>query len=328
MPENALTAADRSDREARSAPSNPSARTVLAVLTLLHSAGLDLFSAAVLPGWGAPGSLYTPGLAPGWTVLEPPSFAATRGSLGSYRSWLLSELGRRTVPSCLAGHSMGGELAVLAAAAAPEMVSRLVLISPAGLPLRKPMTASLGRFASQAATGRYASTEMVAAVGRVARAPRAALRLARAVRSLDLEQEMRAVRASGVPVEVVGCATDTLVTRPTPARSPACSAAPIASSRARAGTCGCSTPGRPLRASSAKSTRRLPSPDRGLATGAPRARLRHGEFTRPPEGRCHPSWGKITTLSGNPAARREAVIGTNSPVPIAASQLLRSAARP
>jgi pimeloyl-ACP methyl ester carboxylesterase len=165
-----------------------------------------------LPGWGAPGSLYTPGLAPGWTALEPPSFAVTRGSLGSYRSWLLSELERRTVPSCLAGHSMGGALAVLAAAAAPELVSRLVLISPAGLPLSKPMTASLARFASQAATGCYASTEMVAAVGRVARAPRAALRLARAVRALDLEQEMRAVRASGVPVEVVGCATDTLVT--------------------------------------------------------------------------------------------------------------------
>lgn len=165
-----------------------------------------------LPGWGAPGSLYSPGLAPGWTALEPPSFAATRGSLASYLDWLLSELRRRERPSCLAGHSMGGALAVLAAAAAPEKVSRLVLISPAGLPLRKPMAASLARFVQQAATGRYASAETASALIRTARAPRAALRLARSVRALDLAEEMRAVRASGVPVEVVGCATDTLVT--------------------------------------------------------------------------------------------------------------------
>jgi len=165
-----------------------------------------------LPGWGAPGSLYIPGLAPGWTALEPPSFAATRGSLELYRSWVLSELQGREHPSCLAGHSMGGALAVLAAAAAPEKVSRLILFSPAGLPLGKPMAVSLARFAQQAATGRYASTEAFAAVARAAAAPRSALRLARSLRALDLAQEMRAVRASGVPVEVVGCATDTLVT--------------------------------------------------------------------------------------------------------------------
>jgi len=165
-----------------------------------------------LPGFGAPAGLYRPALAPGWTALEAPSFRATGGSLASYRAWLAGELSQRDEPVWLAGHSMGGALAVLAAAERPDRIARLTLISPAGLPLRKPMVASLADFARQLATGRYPSTDAVTAIGRALTAPRAALRLAREVRALDLSHEMEAVRRGGAPVDVVACASDTLVT--------------------------------------------------------------------------------------------------------------------
>lgn len=165
-----------------------------------------------IPGFGAPASLYRPGLSAGWTALEPPAFRATRGDFEAYRAWLAAELDRRDRPVWLAGHSMGGALAVLAAIDRPAQVSRLTLVSPAGLPLRKPMTASLVAFARQLAAGAYTPRAAGEAVARGAAAPRAALRLARSVRALDLVREMTDVRASGIPVDVVACSTDTLVT--------------------------------------------------------------------------------------------------------------------
>jgi len=165
-----------------------------------------------LPGFGASGRLYARGLDEDWLALEPPSFRRAGGALAPYCSWIAAELRRSESPVWLAGHSMGGALAVLAAAAEPSRVSRLTLLSPAGLPLRKPIPASLALFASQVARGRYDVREIGREVGQALRAPRAALRLARAVRELDLSREMRAVRASAVQVEVVACATDTLVT--------------------------------------------------------------------------------------------------------------------
>jgi homoserine acetyltransferase len=38
------------------------------------------------------------------------------------------------------------------------------------------------------------------------------LRLAQAVRRLDLTREMRGLRRAGIPIEVVGCTSDSLVT--------------------------------------------------------------------------------------------------------------------
>ena len=164
-----------------------------------------------LPGWGAPAALYTPALPTSWHVLEPPSFAASGGSLGAYRDWLELEL-RRRGPSRLAGHSMGGALAILAAAQTPELVERLVLISPAGLPLEKPIRKSLRDFARQVASGEYPRRPAAAALLALARAPRAALSLAGHVRRLDLRRECARVRAAGIPTTVIGCVTDTLVT--------------------------------------------------------------------------------------------------------------------
>lgn len=165
-----------------------------------------------LPGFGAPARLYRRALAAGWIVLEPPSFRGTRGALGAYRAWLEQELDHLDRPVWLAGHSMGGALAVLAAAERPDRIARLTLISPAGLPLQKPMAASVAEFARQLASGSYAGADAVVAIARALAAPCSALRLARRVRALDLTLEMEHVRRSGVPVEVVACATDTLVT--------------------------------------------------------------------------------------------------------------------
>ena len=169
-------------------------------------------SALFLPGWGAPATLYEPGLPPEWRALEPPSFAASGGSLAAYSHWLGIELHRRG-RSPLGGHSMGAALAILAAAEWPELVERLVLVAPAGLPLQKPIVASLVDFLRQVARGVYPKDTAARALAAIARAPRAALALAEEVRALDLRRECARIRDAGIPVVVVGCSTDTLVTR-------------------------------------------------------------------------------------------------------------------
>lgn len=164
-----------------------------------------------LPGWGAPAALYAPGLPLPWRVLEPPTFAASGGSLASYRRWLELEL-RGRGRSSLAGHSMGGALAILAAAEMPELVERLVLIAPAGLPLDKPIHRSLWDFLRQLVDGDYPYHAAATALLALGRAPRSALAVARHVRTLDLRKECARVRAAAIPTTVIGCATDTLVT--------------------------------------------------------------------------------------------------------------------
>ena len=164
-----------------------------------------------LPGWGAPAALYSPGLPASWDVLEPPSFAASGGSLAACRRWLDLEL-RGRGRSSLAGHSMGGALAILAAAETPELVERLVLIAPAGLPLDKPIRQSLRDFLRQLVGGDYPHRLALTALLALARAPRSAFALAQHVRELDLRRECALVRAAGIPTTVIGCATDTLVT--------------------------------------------------------------------------------------------------------------------
>jgi len=166
----------------------------------------------LLPGFGAPARLYRRLLVPGWTVLEPPSFRSAGAGLRSYRAWLEEELRRRGDPVWLAGHSMGGALAVLAAADDPGRIAGLTLISPAGLPLRKPVAASAADLVRQVAGGRYRAGDAAWALAQVLAAPRAAFALAREVRALDLSAEMERIRRSGLPVEVVSCSTDTLVT--------------------------------------------------------------------------------------------------------------------
>ena len=165
-----------------------------------------------VPGYGASGHHYVRGLSPGWRALEPPTFRTTSGSFPAYVHWLQSELRRDDETVWLAGHSMGGALAVAAAAAQPARVARLTLISPAGLPLRKPISASLARFCKQVVLGRYDVHAVLRDAHQALSAPRAALRLAQTLRRLDLSGQMQRLSRRSVPVEVVGCSSDTLVT--------------------------------------------------------------------------------------------------------------------
>jgi pimeloyl-ACP methyl ester carboxylesterase len=162
-----------------------------------------------LPGWGATAQLYARGLPDSWQALELPSFKGTRGKLFVYDRWLAAELARRA-PVALAGHSMGAVLALLAAIDRPEHVERLVLVSPAGLPLTKTMRASTGTFVRQVLTGRYRLGHLGWMVGRVARAPVNALRLARDVHGIDVRGALERFDVERVPCTVVGCTTDTL----------------------------------------------------------------------------------------------------------------------
>lgn len=163
-----------------------------------------------VPGWGAAAGLYAQGLPPGWEMLEPPLFAA--GTFASHCDWLINRIDTLSDAVVLGGHSMGGALAIAAAAARPERVRGLVLVSPAGLPLMKPMRSSLRDLCVQAASRRYpvrpAARTLRAALAR----PRHALGLARDVRSLDLSEEMGCVRDAGIAATVLGCTSDTLVT--------------------------------------------------------------------------------------------------------------------
>lgn len=165
-----------------------------------------------VPGWGATAALYRPGLPEGWEALELPSYRSTGGELDAYRRWLGDEVARRPAPVTLAGHSLGGALAALVAADRPELVERVILLSPAGLPLSKPILASLVTFARQVSRRVYPAREVVRMVGSSLIAPRSAMRSGRAAHDLDLTPELERIRASGVPCTVVACANDDLTT--------------------------------------------------------------------------------------------------------------------
>lgn len=165
-----------------------------------------------MPGWGAPARLYRRGLPPGWEVLEPPTFRQTRGDLDRYREWLGAEIAARGEPVTLAGHSMGGALAVLAALEQPQLVERLILFSPAGLPLRRPIAAIALTGLRQVLRGCYPAAAVRQMFLRKAAAPGATLRLARRVHQLDVTPELERLRALGIPCTVVGCTGARLVT--------------------------------------------------------------------------------------------------------------------
>lgn len=165
-----------------------------------------------VPGLGARGSLYAPGLPEGWVALDPPSLGTTGGRVDALREWLVGELPRHDRPVTLAGHSLGAALAITAAADRPDLVERLILFSPAGLPLSKPMRASLWLLAKQVVQGLYPAREVAVVVRETIRHPSATYRLSREAHDLDLREEMTRVAASEIPAQVIACTSDTLTT--------------------------------------------------------------------------------------------------------------------
>lgn len=176
----------------------------------MTKSNLDCQGRLFIPGWGAIARLYGPGLPEGWEALELPSYRRTHGDFSGYRRWLAEELLQRPGPVVLGGHSMGAALALLAAIERPELVERLVLVSPAGLPLTKTMRSSTATFVRQAASGRYRPAHLGRMLGRVAASPINAHRLARSAHRLDLRPELPRFDVQRVPCTVVGCSTDTL----------------------------------------------------------------------------------------------------------------------
>jgi pimeloyl-ACP methyl ester carboxylesterase len=171
-----------------------------------------LGSQLFLPGFAAQTHAYARGLPDGWEAAQPPPPRVTRGSLRSLREWAVNEVVERPGRTLVAGHSMGAALAVLAAPTAPDHFAGLVLIAPAGLPLRKPVHRSARDLARQLAAGVHPLADTLTSARELGRSPRGSIRLVRALRELDLSAQMRRVRAAGIPTTVIGCSTDTLVT--------------------------------------------------------------------------------------------------------------------
>ena len=165
-----------------------------------------------LPGFAASPRVYASVLPSGWEAPRPPTLRATHGSLAVLRDWVVDELRRRPGPAVVAGHSMGAALAVLAAVAVPDRIARLLLVSPAGLPIRKPVRKSVADLFRQVLAETYALEDIARSSRDLLSAPRATTRLIRSLRALDLTPQMRRVRREGIPASVVACTTDTLVT--------------------------------------------------------------------------------------------------------------------
>jgi pimeloyl-ACP methyl ester carboxylesterase len=166
-------------------------------------------SRVFVPGFGALAGFYRPALAADWIVHEPPSFRRA-ASFRARVQVLREQLERLDGPVTLAGHSMGAALAVTVALEHPERIERLVLVGPAGLPLTKPMRASVNDFFGQVGERVYSPRELARVLVSALAAPRSTLDLARAVRALDLRQQLEAVSRRGIRTEVVGCVGDTL----------------------------------------------------------------------------------------------------------------------
>ena len=170
-----------------------------------------------IPGWGARARFYAPGIPLGWKAVDPPPFRHA-GSLEEFRAWLVRVLEHQPGPVALAGHSMGGALALRAAADDPASVASLTLFAPAGLPLTKTLTRSFATFAREIAARRFPLRVALEGSFEIIRAPRAALRVGTDVRGLDLTAAMQQVREAEIPTTIVSAVSDTLVTPATAAR--------------------------------------------------------------------------------------------------------------
>ena len=109
-------------RPARGSPSRPRSRR--------HTA-----AGIFLGGWTVSAHVYVPGLPPGWACPEQPGFGDTDGRFAAYVDWAAGLVRRHAEPLHLAGHSLGGAVAIAVAAREPGRVHRVTAFGPAGLPV-------------------------------------------------------------------------------------------------------------------------------------------------------------------------------------------------
>lgn len=125
------------------------------------------------------------------------------GDLDALERWLVERLEPR---SSLVGHSLGGLLAARVAARRPDLVDRLGLIAPAGIPGRSLLGHALPLAGALAAV-RPGFAPLLLHDG-VRSGPRALLSAARAVVAADIRDELPAIRA---PTLIVWGEDDRLV---------------------------------------------------------------------------------------------------------------------
>ena len=172
-------------------------------------------------GWRSPARVSScPGLRPGRTRMrnacpsrpdapQPPPPSLTGGSLSNLQSWAIREVAGRPGRMRIAGHSMGAALAVLVAVTVPEQVEELLLIAPAGLPLKQARLAKCDRSRPADCSGHaIARPTSSRAHATSRRDPRSTC--PPALRRLDLSAQMRKVKTLGISTTVIGCTTDTL----------------------------------------------------------------------------------------------------------------------
>ena len=147
--------------------------------------------------------MYVPGLPPRWLCPEQPGFGETEGRFAAYVDWAIELVREHGAPLHLAGHSLGGAVAIAVAAREPGRVHRVTAFGPAGLPVEHGLRQAARDVVANGLGMRLGAGAASRSALRALDHPRAALRLAREVERLDLTHELGMLRATGVELLVV-----------------------------------------------------------------------------------------------------------------------------
>lgn len=143
---------------------------------------------------------------PGFGTVRPPR---RRFVLAEAASWLLAWIEAVGLEGGvhLVGHSMGGYLSLRLAARRPEVVRKLVLVDPAGVPSGRGM---LGHFVPLLLAARYATPAFLPVLARDAlyAGPATLLRASRDLLAEDVRGDLRRVEA---PALLIWGKNDTLI---------------------------------------------------------------------------------------------------------------------
>jgi pimeloyl-ACP methyl ester carboxylesterase len=161
-----------------------------------------------LGGWAVAADAYRNGLPHGWRCDEQPSFAETGGRFGAYVDWALGLLPADGAPVRLAGHSLGGAVAIAVAARLPSRIASVTVFGPAGLPTPGGLRRAARDVISSGLHLRLSTMTASRSALRTLDSPRAALRLAREVERLDLAAELAVLHDAAIPFTVVSAAGD------------------------------------------------------------------------------------------------------------------------